>query len=186
MKKALSVTITEEQARIMHVLAQEIARGYLDREQILKNLGMTEEDYEEIEQLAVFQKLLTQAVTEWNAASNSAKRIKLKSQWAVEESIPSMVGFMTDNSEPMAARVEAFKTLARIGGLGNPDPIGSGSEGGGFHIEINIGQGVAPITIDSSVLPAQTEDDLEPAPTDPRFEINFDPPGYEPKKFSGD
>lgn len=183
---ALSVTITEEQARLMHVLAQEIARGYLAHDQILHNLGLSEEDYDVIERQGIFQKLLAGAIAEWNSATNTAKRIKLKSQWAVEETIPTMVAFMTDPKEPLSARVETFKTIARIGQLGNPEPPTPGDGSNGFHIEINIGQGVAPITIDSAPLQILEDGEIHEDALQAKlgFEYVDDPPGYEPTKFS--
>lgn len=186
MPNALSVTITEEQARLMHTLAQEIARGYLEHEQILKNLGLSDDDYDAIERTGIFKRLLAQATAEWNSATNTAKRIKLKSQWAIEETIPTMVAFMTDPKEPLSARVETFKTIARIGQLGNPEPPAAGEGGSGFHIEINIGQGVAPITIDSAPLAVLEDGELQEDALQRRlgFEYVDDPPGYEPTKFT--
>jgi hypothetical protein len=145
MPKKVTLPLTEQQIQLYHALAQEIVQAYQTKENILKSLNLSPADYEEIAQTSAFQRIMRQAMNEWNGATNTAKRIRLKSQWAVEEGIPYIFQSMTDTNEPLSARVEAFKAISKIGQLEAQEV--SAATDRSFKIEINIGQGIAPITV---------------------------------------
>jgi hypothetical protein len=109
---------------------------------------LSAQDYDTITQNPAFQRILRQAVTEWNGATNTSKRVKLKSQWAIEEGLPYVFQSMTDINEPLSARVEAFKAISRIGQLDSHEQIHGADRT--FKLEINIGMGVPTVTIDSA------------------------------------
>jgi hypothetical protein len=171
----LAIPLSEQQVRLYHSLAQEIVQAYQSKENILKGLNITEAQYIEISQTAAFQRLVQQAMNEWNGAGNSAKRVRLKSQWAIEEGLPFMFQSMTDSNEPLSARVEAFKAISKIGQLDTQE-INAGADRS-FRIEINIGQGVTPVTINSA--PTIT---IENEPIKEGFDIENEP-NYKPGLF---
>jgi hypothetical protein len=145
--KKVTIPLNEEQVKLFHALAQEIVQAYQTKENILKSLHITEDDYELIAQNPTFQRILRQLMTEWNGATNTSKRIKIKSQWAIEEGIPYIFESMTDMNEPLSARVEAFKAISKIGQLDTHDALHGADRS--FRLEINIGAGVPTVTINS-------------------------------------
>lgn len=145
--KKVAIPLNDEQVKLFHALAQEIVQAYQTKENILKSLSITDDDYELISQNPTFQRILRQLMVEWNGATNTSKRIKIKSQWAIEEGIPYIFQSMTDINEPLNARVEAFKAISKIGQLDTHDQLHSSDRT--FRLEINIGAGVPTVTINS-------------------------------------
>lgn len=145
--KKVAIPLNDEQIKLFHALAQELVQAYQTKENILKALSISEDDYDQITQNSTFQRILKQLMAEWNGATNTSKRIKLKSQWAVEEGLPYMFQSMTDVNEPLSARVEAFKAISKIGQLDVNDPLHTSDRS--FRLEINIGAGVPTVTINS-------------------------------------
>jgi hypothetical protein len=148
--KKVAIPLSEEQVRLYHALAQEIVQAYQTKENILKSLSINESDYELIAQNPTFQRILRQLSIEWNAATNSSKRIKVKAQWAIEEGLPFLFSSMTDVNEPLSARAEVFKALSKIGQLDTHDNLHSSDRS--FRLEINIGAGQPTVTINSEVI----------------------------------
>jgi hypothetical protein len=173
MPKKVTVPLTEQQVHLFHNLAQEIVQAYLTKDKILAALSITEEQYKEIAENPTFQRILRQAVSEWSSATNTTKRVRLKSQWAIEEGLPYMFQSMTDTNEPLSARVEAFKAISRIGQL-DAHEAHSGSDRS-FRIEINIGQGAPPITINSEVLQEPVDNLSQKSDFDADNEPNYSP-----------
>ena len=177
--KKVQLELTEQQIRLFHALAQEIVQGYLSKENILKALSISEETYDLISQNPTFHRILQHAMTEWSGATNTAKRVRLKSQWAVEEGIPYIFQSMTDINEPLSARVEAFKAISKIGQLDNQETSRADKT---FKLEINIGMGLPPITIDSNI----SEKVIEHDPNEHEEKSNYssgrfvpaDPPAF--------
>jgi hypothetical protein len=161
--KQVKIPLSDEQVKLFHALAQEIVQAYQTKENILKSLSISEVDYELISQNPTFQRILRQLMVEWNAATNSSKRIKVKSQWAIEEGLPYIFQSMTDINEPLSARVEAFKAISKIGQLDMHDQIHGADRS--FRLEINIAAGVPKVTINS----AQT---IEHEPTTSEWDMD--------------
>ena len=145
--KKVAIPLNDEQVKLFHALAQEIVQAYQTKENILKSLSISEENYELIAQNPTFQRILRQLMVEWGSATNSSKRIKIKSQWAIEEGLPYMFQSMTDVNEPLNARVEAFKAISKIGQLDAHDALQGADRS--FKLEINIAAGVPTVTINS-------------------------------------
>jgi hypothetical protein len=156
-------------------------QAYQTKENILKSLSLTEDGYEQIAQNPTFQRILRQLMVEWNGATNSSKRIKTKSQWAIEEGLPYIFQSMTDMNEPLSARVEAFKAISKIGQLDAHDQLHGADKS--FRLEINIGAGVPRVTINSEKIiehnnnEGEWDVDKEDNYTSGRF-VPADPPTF--------
>ena len=141
--------LTVEDEKRLRELAVGIAKDVEDSGKLLARLGFTHEEYEELTQTRTFKTILKQAQDEWEGASNTHKRIKLKAAINVEEALPSFYQGMVDVKEPLSSRVKALEVVARIGGLGNPEIQAAGA-GQFFKLEINLGAGKAPLIIENS------------------------------------
>lgn len=133
-----SLTYDDEQR--LRELAAGLAKGVEDSELLIERLGFTPAEYEELAQTRTFRNILNQAMSEWEGAGNTHKRIKLKAAINIEQALPSFYHAMVDKTEPLSSRVKAFEAVARVGGLGNPELVPQGS-GQYFKLEINLGAG---------------------------------------------
>ena len=128
-----------EEAKLRR-LAREIAMGILDRDEILKLHGITEDDWQDIAVLPAFKTMLTDALAQWQSPLNTPERIVIKAQDMVEDALLAMFKFIHDQGEPANARVDAFKTIAKIARVdGEPKNGSVGIGGDKINIRINIG-----------------------------------------------
>lgn len=138
-------------------LAGELANGTFNHIKVIRSYGLTFEQFEQyIVPNPFFKQAYDAAVIEWNAANSTAKRIKLRSAAALEQSLPVLHSRMVNTSETLPAAVETAKLFAKLAGVGE-EKQGQIS-GEKFTISINIGtkkieQEVHP-TIDVNAVPA--------------------------------
>lgn len=123
--------------RILRSLAIDIVRNMREVPEVLSTAGISPEEYSKLAETSFFKEMLQQAAIEWEGAENTPDRIKLKSAVLVEQALPELFGTLTDKSEALSGRVELFKTMAKLGGLGNA-PVTQASEGQVFRLEINF------------------------------------------------
>ena len=145
-----SLKINEEFARRLRALAQELASGIQEPDDIFEQLGFTQAEYDKLANDRVFKELLVSAVSEWNAASNTQKRVKLKSAVAVENVIHHLAAAIEDPNEPLSSKSSAFLALMKAGSIGNPDPVAVGGVGNSFKLEIHLANKVETITIEGA------------------------------------
>ena len=142
--------MTKQDEQKLRELAAGIVRGIQTPEEVLAHLDMTIDDYSELSETRMFRQMLRTAQDEWEGASNTHKRIKLKAAVNIEEALPHFFMAMTSEKEPLSSKVKAFEVVARVAGLGNPEPVAAGN-GQFFKLEINLGGGVAPMVLESGV-----------------------------------
>ena len=130
----------------LRTLAAELAKDIEDLPIILTRLGLTQAEYEELCDTKMFRAMLDQAFNEWQGATNTGKRIKLKAAVNIEEALPSMHAAIVNEKENLASRVKAFEVMARIGGLGNPEPSAM-AQGATFQLTIHLADDKPPIII---------------------------------------
>jgi hypothetical protein len=138
----------EEESKL-RTLATELAKDILEPEQILNNLHISHEQYDAIKETRAFRYMYAQACAEWNSAANTQKRIKLLAASTVEAALPIFWSDFNNANETLNARVGLLQTLAKIGGLGVPDPSErvAGGPGQTFKLEIHLSNRQEPITI---------------------------------------
>lgn len=147
---------------LLRQLAVELAKDIHNPQEILKGLGLTEDDYQAIKDTRAFKAMFLAASAEWNAAGNTQKRAKLKAAAMTEEALEMFWADIQERKETLNARVGLLNTLARIGGLGNPDPVANvGGNGQSFKLEIHLQGRTAPIIIDGERNFEVSEDNCE-------------------------
>lgn len=140
-------------------LAADLAADLYEREIIFTNHGMSLAQGLELLGQPWFKAMVEQARRDWDALDNTKDRIKTKAQIALEDSIPTVYGIITDKNTPGAARVAAFKEMKEIAGMGARE----GAEGGAVFVPIQIfldGRDKPPVRIVASGLPVGNEDGL--------------------------
>lgn len=122
---------------MMLKLAREIAMDIQPIEAILKNLELDDGQWEEIQQNPTFKSYLRGAVEEWQSATNTAERVKLKSMAFVEEALPEFFARAHDPKEPLSAKTEVLKTVAKFAGVGGS--VEGAVAGEKLTVTINLG-----------------------------------------------
>lgn len=147
--------LTANDEKRLRELAAQLAKGIEDPTILIERLGFTPNDYEDLSQTRTFKAILNEAMSEWQGANNTHKRIKLKAAVNVEEALPHFYQAMVNDKEPLSSRVKALEVVSRIGQLGNPEIVPQGA-GQYFKLEINLGvnaQGerIAPVILENGV-----------------------------------
>ena len=122
---------------ILLKLAREVSMEMRDIADILKTHDVCSEDWEVIRQLPRFQDYLRQFIEEWQSATNTAERVKLKSMAFVEEALPEFYARAHDPQESLNAKVEVLKTVARFAGVGGS--VDGSIAGERLSVTINLG-----------------------------------------------
>src|SRR6185436_13040086 len=76
-------------------LAREIAMDIKERRDTLEVFKLTEAQYEQIEKLPLYERMLTAAVIEWNSAKSTPDRLKIEAAAILEEALPHIGARMT-------------------------------------------------------------------------------------------
>jgi len=126
-------------------IANEIALDILPVEDIKKLYGLDDAAWDAMLKHPTFDAMLTDAIKEWNGASNVEKRIRLKAKASIEM---SLLRFHTDMNNPditLASRTEALKTIMKLAGMDQAAPVQVGGTGG-WSLQIHIGNQVVGVT----------------------------------------
>ena len=142
--------MTKQDEQKLRELAAGVVRGIEEPEAILARLGLTSSDYTDLSETRMFRQMLRTAQDEWEGASNTHKRIKLKAAVNIEEALPHFYKAMTSDKEPLSSKVKAFEVVSRVAGLGQAEPVNAGA-GQFFKLEINLGGNVPPMVLASGV-----------------------------------
>ena len=119
------------------VLARELAMGIYEVEDILGRYGISWGEFERIQGMARFQRLLETTTVEWGSTLNTRERIKVKALAGVEDGLAGLFMSAKDTRETLASRVEAYKLARVLAGIGEKDPNEIPQEK--FTLTINIG-----------------------------------------------
>ena len=141
--------MTKQDEQKLRDLAAGIVRGIEEPQTILERLGLTLNDYTDLSETRMFRLMLRTAQDEWEGASNTHKRIKLKAAVNIEEALPHFFQAMTSEKEPLSSKVKAFEVVSRVAGLGQTEQVAPGA-GQFFKLEINLGGNIPPMVLTSS------------------------------------
>lgn len=125
--------------QVTSALAMEIASGLSEPSEVFARHGITEEDAVTLLGDPVFRKMVKEAQAEWQADQNTAERIRLKSQMALEELLLPTFEMARDKRIPPASRTDAVKLFERLSGVSKQD-TDSGGGGPKFILNINVGE----------------------------------------------
>lgn len=137
-------------------LAREIAMEIRTIDEILDVMKLSIDEYEDICASSHFQRYLRIAIEEWGSATNTGERVKLKSMSFIEEALPEFYARAHDPKEPLAAKTEVLKTVARFAGIGGQ--VQTAGTGERMTVTINLGADHQ-LRIEKDITPALEEDD---------------------------
>jgi|SanBayMetagenome_1026888.scaffolds.fasta_scaffold45692_2 hypothetical protein len=123
---------------ILLKLAREIAMDIRPVEEILEIHKINSENWENIQKNPYFQGILSSEVEAWQSANNTSERLKIKSLAMVEEALPEFYARMHDPKEPLPAKTDVLKTIAKFAGVGGSD-FNAAVGGERLSVTINLG-----------------------------------------------
>jgi hypothetical protein len=136
-------------------LAREIAMDVHPIEEILTTHGIDQPYWEALNSSPIFQSVLKSAVEEWQSATNTSERVKLKSMVFVEEALPEFYARAHDPKEPLAAKTEVLTTIARLAGMG-VNGVDNATAGERMTVTINLGADKQ-LKIEKDITPRSSE-----------------------------
>lgn len=140
----VSLSLSDLRAQI----AAELAAGLSDAEGIKERYGISEEQWEVMCANPAFRTMVTEALQTWAGDMNAGQRITKKAEIILEDSLPVLDSIAHSPSVAPAVRIEAIKQMESLTGRKTKEAAQSG--GGGFVLQINIGNGAKGVTIDGS------------------------------------
>lgn len=139
-------------------LAVELAIQLVPVSDLLQRYELTKADLQTKLKDPAFRKMVKDAKRVWNSDLSVKERIRLKSQVLIEDSILAIYNILHDQDVVPASRLDAFKQLARVADVDQPDKAGA-EAGSRFSITLQFGDiASAPLAIDGQALPVGTDD----------------------------
>lgn len=123
---------------LMLRLAREIAMDQHELETIIDRNGVDARTFQRISRTPKFQKYLQDEIINWNAATNTTERVKIKASAMIEEWLPEAFAQMHNEMAPLLHKTEVAKLVSRLGGM-DKGPVGMDTAGERFHVTINLG-----------------------------------------------
>jgi hypothetical protein len=121
-----SVQTTQVHEIPIEQLATELSRRLHTPKEIALRFSIQVEDIWELMQRPEFYALVKQRKAQWLSSANTEARMRIMSQIAYMEAIPSVFGIVTDVKCPAPARIDAAKLLQKAA----EPPMGAGGIGG--------------------------------------------------------
>ena len=123
-------------------LASELAREVHPLGEVLQHWSIASGFFEEhIREHPRFRMFYAEAYVLWNTPGNYADRSRIKSGVAFEEWVLKAGQTLHDDTQPLSARVELGKFLARISGI-EQQKEGKSAQGEKFVLNINFSGGL--------------------------------------------
>lgn len=119
-------------------LAREIAMDMRPLDEVLETFEITSENWQKLSENTHFQAILRSEIEAWNSAVNTPERVKIKALAFVEEALPEFYARAHDPKEPLNAKVEVLKTVAKFAGVGGSQ-FDAAMAGEKFSVTINLG-----------------------------------------------
>ena len=153
-------------------LAREIAMGIKDLPDILFDNGLVQYEFEAIQQLPHFNKMLAAELAAWGSAVNTGERVKLKAGAMIEEYLPELYARLNDRDEPLMGKIKAMELISKMAGFGQSDIPQAGAPGDRVQVIINLG---ADYKLEyQKQLPAKVIDHVAPTTIENSFEASID------------
>jgi hypothetical protein len=122
-------------------LVRDLSHNMYELPYILKTHNLTQAQYDKLATNAVFQGMLHTMTVEWNAVTNTQKRLSIEAAIALEDALPTMAARLHKPTELLTGVVELAKLLAKMAGVGETNAQQAPTER--FKITINLGADVA-------------------------------------------
>lgn len=136
------ITVPALSEALISKLAREVARNITPVADVMKNYGLSQEQFTAIVDSHIFQRRLVEEQAVWSASDpiSADLRIKVKSRTMLEELLPDLYSDIQNPESSLNAKVEAIKMLAKLAGVGENANVTGNPDDARVRITINIGQ----------------------------------------------
>ena len=141
---ATDVVALDDELDLSHLSATicaELAAGLADAKGIQKKYGILPAQWEALRQNAAFRAMLKQAIETFSGDMNAGKRITVKSEIALEDSIPVLYKMANASDGAAGVKIDAIKMLTVLAGRNQKAATEAGGAGSGFNVNIHINTG---------------------------------------------
>jgi hypothetical protein len=151
------VMLIDDELDLSHLSATicaELAAGLADAEAVQKKYGILPAQWEALRANSAFRAMLKQAIETFSGDMNAGKRITVKSEIALEDSIPILYKMAHEQDSASGAKIDAIKMLTVLAGRNQKAATEGGGAGAGFNvnIHINTGGGADPVVVQGTVI----------------------------------
>lgn len=145
-----------ELSHLSATIVAELAAGLSTATAIREKYEISDEQWERLKSNRVFRGMLKEAFERLGGDTNAGRRITIKAEIALEDSIPVLYEVAHDKDIPTMARLKAIEQMESLTGRKAKEAGGGGPGGSGFQINIQIDSGnqqPQTVTIDAPALP---------------------------------
>jgi hypothetical protein len=121
-------------------ICAELAAGLADVDGVKRKYDIGDSQWDLLKKSPMFRNMLREALGKFSGDMNAGKRITVKAEIALEDSIPAVYSMVHDREIPSATRLDSVKTLAMLAGRTQKtaENGGGGGGGGSSGVSINI------------------------------------------------
>lgn len=120
-------------------LAWEIAAEITPMQDLLTRYGISTTDFSKKLKDPMFRTAIREAKSIWKSDLNVQQRIRVKAAFLVEDSILEIFAIIKNESQPAAAKLEAYEKLLKTADMVPKAGKGDSSTASAFKIVINLG-----------------------------------------------
>lgn len=132
-------------------LIWELVSDVSPKADVLARHGMTAQDLQRKTKSAMFRSAYSEARKLWNSDMNTLERIRVKSQFMLEDSLVDIFKIIKDEQQPAAVRLEGVKKLGELSQATNQKNVAAPER---HQITINVGDKSVVIDHVAAALPA--------------------------------
>lgn len=121
-------------------ICAELAAGLSEPADIRAKYNISDEQWDTLRHSPVFRAMMREAVEKLAGDSNAGRRITMKAEIALEDSIPTIYSMVHSRDVPAASRLDAAKILATLANRTGKMAESNGA-GAGFAVNIHIDTG---------------------------------------------
>ena len=139
---ALAVPLPDDfelSEKMTNNLALELVSELTSPALVLERYGLTVPQFTKLSKTNQFKTLYREAKSLWESDKNAKERIQAKAAMLVEDTMLDVYKMSTNETVAPAARIDAFKTLAKMGRVSGEYAKGEADVGSQFSISINLG-----------------------------------------------
>jgi hypothetical protein len=123
-------------------VAAELATGLSTAETIRKRFGLSVPQWKMLTQNDYFRGMVKESLRAFQGDLNAGRRITLKAEVMLEDSLADLYGVIKDKAVPSGERIKAVQALADLAGRNSKNAADPNApKVSGFTLNINIGDG---------------------------------------------
>ena len=155
------LAVQDDQLELSHLSATicaELAAGLADAEGIKQKHQLSDAQWERLKVTPAFRNMLKDALQKLSGDMNAGKRIMIKAEVLLEDSLPVLDKVIHDREGSTQSKIDSIKQLTVLAGkTGKIDGQGN-TVGQGFNVSIHINTGEGRETQPLTIVNAEVED----------------------------